>query len=73
MASNTIKLETFENIFNYLLDNNKNLVDQNKLPIAIGICGEAGCGKTSIIRSIAKQRNMTFCKLNLAQIDELGD
>lgn len=42
--NNTITLEEFKEIFNYLLDNNKYLVDQGKNPTAVGIIGEAGLG-----------------------------
>ena len=70
---NTINLEEFEQIFNYLIDNNRRLVSEGKNPTAIGIVGESGIGKTSIIKQIAKKRNMTYCQLNLAQLDEVGD
>lgn len=44
MNINTITLDEFKDIFNYLLDNNKRLVDEGKSPTAIGLIGEAGLG-----------------------------
>jgi hypothetical protein len=70
---NELTISDFTNIFNYLLDNNKRLYEEGQTPIAIGIEGEAGIGKTSIIEQIAKKRGMTFCKLNLAELEEVGD
>lgn len=70
---NELTLGEFTGIFNYLLDNNIKLFEEGKTPIAIGIEGEAGIGKTSLIQEIAEQRGMTLCKLNLAQLEEVGD
>lgn len=44
MNINTITLDEFKEIFNYLLDNNKRLVDEGKNPTAVGVIGEAGLG-----------------------------
>ena len=66
-------LNEFKEVFSYLLDNNKQLEDKGLRPIAVGIEGEAGVGKTSVIEQIAKERGMTICKVNLAQLEEIGD
>lgn len=66
-------LNEFKEVFAYLLDNNKHLEDNNLRPIAVGVEGEAGIGKTSLIEDIAKERGMTMCKVNLAQLEEIGD
>ena len=66
-------LNEFKEVFSYLLDNNKQLEDKGLRPIAVGIEGEAGVGKTSVIEQIAKERGMTLCKVNLAQLEEIGD
>lgn len=68
-----ITLGEFSKILNYLLDNNKRLIDNNDTPIAVCLEGEAGIGKTSVVEQIAKSRGMTFAKINLAQIEETGD
>lgn len=66
-------LNEFKEVFSYLLDNNKHLEDNNLRPIAVGVEGEAGIGKTTLIEDIAKERGMTMCKVNLAQLEEIGD
>ena len=73
MNINTITLDEFKEICNYLLDNNKRLVDEGKNPTAIGIIGSAGLGKTSVIQQIAENRGMTFVKLNLSELEEVSD
>lgn len=73
MSINTITLDEFKNICNYLLDNNKRLIDEGKNPTAVGIVGLAGVGKTSVIQQIANDRGMTFVKLNLSEIEEISD
>ena len=73
MNINTITLDEFKDICNYLLDNNKRLIDEGKNPTAIGIIGSAGLGKTSVIQQIAENRGMTFIKLNLSELEEVSD
>lgn len=73
MNINTITLEEFKDICNYLLDNNRRLVDEGKNPTAVGVIGEAGLGKTSVIQQIAEERGMTFVKLNLSELEEVSD
>ena len=70
---NEMTLGEFTEVFNYLLDNNTKLQEKGQTPIAIGLEGEAGIGKTAVVEDIAKKRGMTFCKLNLSQLEEVGD
>lgn len=70
---NEMTIGEFTDVLNYLLDNNKRLEEQGDTPIAIGIEGEAGIGKTSLIKQVAEKRGMTLCKLNLSQLEEVGD
>lgn len=42
---NEMTIGEFTGVFNYLLDNNKQLQEKGLTPIAIGIEGEAGIGK----------------------------
>lgn len=70
---NEMTIGEFTGVLNYLLDNNKRLEEQGDTPIAIGIEGEAGIGKTSLIKQVAEKRGMTLCKLNLSQLEEVGD
>ena len=73
MSVNTITLDEFKDICNYLIDNNKRLVDEGKKPTAICLEGEAGIGKTESVMEIARSRDMTIVKLNLAEIEEPAD
>ena len=70
---NEMTISEFTGVLNYLLDNNRHLQEQGLTPIAIGLEGEAGIGKTAVIEEVAKKRGMTFCKLSLAQLEEVGD
>lgn len=71
---NEMTISEFTGVFNYLLDNNKELQENKGLtPIAICIEGEAGLGKTSLVEQVAEKRQMTFCKLTLSQLEEVGD
>lgn len=70
---NEMSISEFTGVFNYLLDNNKELQDKGLTPIAIGLEGGAGIGKTSVVEEVAEQRGMTFCKLSLSQLEEVGD
>lgn len=66
-------ISEFTGVLNYLLDNNKKLQEEGQTPIAIGIEGAAGIGKTAVVEEVAKERGMTFCKLSLSQLEEVGD
>lgn len=68
-----ITLNDFKGILNYLLDNNSRLEKEGKTPIAIGLEADAGIGKTSIVEQVAVERGMTYIKLNLAELEEVGD
>lgn len=70
---NNINIDEFKEIFNYLIDNNRRLEDEGKKTSSVGLEGGAGIGKTSIVEQIAKERGMTFIKLNLSQLEEIGD
>ena len=70
---NEMTIGEFTGVFNYLLDNNKRLQEEGQTPIAIGIEGQAGIGKTSVVEQMAGERGMTFCKINLSQLEEVGD
>lgn len=70
---NELTIGEFTGVFNYLLDNNKRLQEAGQTPIAIGLEGEAGIGKTMLVEDTAKKRGMTFCKINLSELEETGD
>ena len=70
---NEMTISEFTGVLNYLLDNNRQLEEQGLTPIAIGLEGAAGIGKTAVVEEVAKKRGMSFCKLNLSQLEEVGD
>jgi len=57
----------------HIINNNRFLQSNNKPPVAVEVVGDSGIGKTSTIIQLANELNLNFVKLNLAQIEELGD
>ena len=73
MAQVNLNIEEVKGFVNHIIENNRFLQEEGKNPVAIEIVGESGIGKTSTIIELAKENNLDFVKLNLAQIEELGD
>lgn len=57
----------------HIINNNQYIQEHGKTPVSIEVVGESGIGKTSSILQLAQETNLNFVKLNLAQIEELGD
>lgn len=70
---NTITLGEFKETFKYLIQNNFRLIDRGVAPISVGIEGPCGIGKTSIIEEIAKELGMTYVRVGLSELEEVGD
>lgn len=62
-------LSVLEHVYN----TNEKLVEKNQLPISVEIIGEAGIGKTTLVKQFAETHNLEFIKLNLSQLEELSD
>lgn len=73
MAQVNLNIDDLKGFVNHIINNNRFLQAQGKPPVSIEVVGESGIGKTSTIVEIAKENNLNFVKLNLAQIEELGD
>ena len=73
MAQVNLNIDELKGFVNHIIENNRFLQKENKPPVAIEVVGESGIGKTSTIVELAKENNLDFVKLNLAQIEELGD
>jgi hypothetical protein len=43
------------------------------MPVAINVEGQAGIGKTSLILQLAEKLGLKYLKINLSQIEEIGD
>lgn len=68
-----MNIEEMRRVLNYMMDNNEKLAAQGLPKITIELIGGAGIGKTSIIEQIAEERGAKFVKINLAQLEEVGD
>ena len=72
---NTVQLNVDElkGFIRHMVKNNQHIQSEGKIPVAINIEGDAGLGKTSAILQLGKELGMEVVKLNLSQIEELGD
>jgi hypothetical protein len=68
-----MNIEEIKSTLNYLLDNNLELTEQGLDKIAINLVGEAGIGKTSVIKQLAEERGAGYKRLNLSELEEIGD
>jgi nucleoside-triphosphatase THEP1 len=73
--SNQVELNVSElkDFIKHMVNNNQKIQEQGKVPVAINVEGEAGLGKTSAIEQLGKELNIEVVKLNLSQLEELGD
>jgi hypothetical protein len=70
VALNANELKQF---LNHIIENNRFIQSQGKTPVSVEVIGESGIGKTSAIIQLAKELKLNFFKLNLSQIEEIGD
>lgn len=73
MAEVNLNIDELKEFINHIIRNNKFLQADEKNSVSVEVLGESGIGKTSAIAELAKENNLNFVKLNLAQIEELGD
>ena len=73
MAQVNLNIDELKNFVNHVIENNRFLQESGKKPVAIEVVGESGIGKTTCIMDMAKENKLDFVKLNLAQIEEIGD
>jgi len=69
----SINPNELKDFLNHIISNNRHLQENGKGPVAVEVIGESGIGKTSSIVQLAEELNLNFVKLNLAQIEEIGD
>ena len=72
MATN-LNVTELKGFVNHIITNNRYLQEEGKNSVSVEVVGESGIGKTSTIVELAQDNNLKFVKLNLAQIEELGD
>ena len=73
MATVKLKISELKDTLKFVINNNKELQKQGKVPIACEVIGESGLGKTSGILQIGEELGLPVVKLNLAMVEELGD
>ena len=69
----SVNVTELKEFLTHIVENNRFLQSQGKLPVSTEVIGESGIGKTSAIVQLAKELDLNFVKLNLAQIEEIGD
>lgn len=70
VSLNTTELKGF---LSHIITNNRHLQSTGKNSVSTEVVGESGIGKTSTVVQLADELDLNFVKLNLAQIEELGD
>ena len=68
-----LNIDELQDFVGHIITNNRHLQNEGKNPVAVEVVGESGIGKTTSIMDMTKEHNLDFVKLNLAQIEELGD
>ena len=68
-----LNIDELQDFVGHIITNNRHLQSQGKKPVAIEVVGESGIGKTTSIMDMTAKHELDFVKLNLAQIEELGD
>ena len=70
-----VKLNSCElkDFIKHVINNNRFIQAQGKVPTALNVVGNAGLGKTTVVANLAKEEGMQFVKINLAMIEELSD
>ena len=68
-----LNVNELKDFIKHMVSNNQHIQAEGKVPVAVNIEGDAGLGKTSAIMQLGKELNMEVVKLNLSQLEELGD
>jgi hypothetical protein len=73
MSQVKLNLEELKSFIGHMVKNNQHIQAQGKVPVAVNVEGDAGLGKTSSIKQLAKEYNMDIIFLSLSEFEELGD
>jgi len=68
-----LNIDEVKGFMNHIVMNNREIQASGKNPVAVEIVGESGIGKTSSMLQLTNELGLNLVKLNLAQIEELGD
>lgn len=70
----SFNLEEAKSLMHYVIDTNRRNAKMGiNSRISAEIIGDSGLGKTSAVLQVAEELEMDFVKLNMAQIEEVGD
>ena len=72
-TSVSLNVHELKDFLKHIIDNNRYLQSSNKPMVSTEVVGDSGIGKTSAIVQLAEELGLNFVKLNLAQIEEIGD
>ena len=72
-ATVSLNVHELKDFLKHIIDNNRYLQENNKPMVSTEVVGDSGIGKTSSIIQLADELGLNFVKLNLAQIEEIGD
>jgi len=73
MEHTKLNVDELKGFLKHMVKNNQHIQNEGKIPVAVNIEGDAGLGKTSAIVQLGKEMDMDVVKINLSQIEELGD
>ena len=72
-ASVSLNVNELKDFLKHIISNNRYLQENKKPMVSTEVVGDSGIGKTSSIIQLAEELDLNFVKLNLAQIEEIGD
>jgi nucleoside-triphosphatase THEP1 len=73
MSNVQLNVDELKSFMGHMVKNNQYIQAQGKVPVTVNIEGDAGLGKTSAILQLGEELNIPVVKLNLSQLEELGD
>jgi len=68
-----VNIDELKDFIKHIVNNNRYLQTTGKVPVTVNVEGDAGLGKTSAIMQVANELELNCVRLNLAEIEELGD
>jgi hypothetical protein len=72
-AQAKLNIEELKGFLRHIMNNNLSIQARGMVPVATEVEGDSGIGKTSSIIQLAEEMGLPVVKINLAQIEELGD
>tara|TARA_R110002020_G_scaffold52741_5_gene147915 strand:+ start:2968 stop:4137 length:1170 start_codon:yes stop_codon:yes gene_type:complete len=73
MSQIKLNVEELGDFVKHMITNNQHIQKKGLTPVTINVSGDAGLGKTSSIMQLGKELGLQVEKLNLSQLEELGD